>query len=151
MWLPGLLDPRPSPAPVAQPVGRRGLVLAMATLVVGTALLAFTLHVRQGSTAFVVLGVATAAAWIVGALAAGPVPLLPARVRVGATLAQAVAIGVVSFGVFAAAYQAAKHVPVLSGALQSILGKADASPPRWCWWSPLPRTVWPKRSSSAAP
>jgi len=129
MWLPSLLAPPPSPVPpVARPVARRRATITLGTFVAGSVLLSFTLHVRQGSTAFVVLGVTTAAAWIVGALAAAPVPLLPDRTRIGPTLAQAVGIGVVSFAAFAAAYQAAKHLPVLSGALHSVLGKADAAP-----------------------
>lgn len=134
MWLPSLLAPRPSPVDplahpaTAHPIARRRVLLTLATLVAGTVLLAFTLHARQGSTAFVVLGVATAAAWVLGALAAAPVPLLPDRARSGRIVVQAAALGVASFAVFAAAYQATKHVPVLSGALHSVLGKADAAP-----------------------
>jgi len=104
------------------------VVVTLGTFIVGTVLLALTLHVGQGSRAFVLFGLATAAVWGGGALVSARVALLPPRVGAGRILVQAGAIGVAFFVMFAAVYQAAKHTPVLSGALDSVLGKADAAP-----------------------
>ncbi|MCY7300582.1 MAG: hypothetical protein LH616_15385, partial [Ilumatobacteraceae bacterium] len=104
------------------------MVFTLGTFIVGTVLLALTLHVGQGSGAFVVFGLATAAAWGVGGMVSARVTLLPNGVGVGRVLVQAGAIGVALFAMFAIAYQVAKHTPVLSGALDSVLGKADAAP-----------------------
>jgi membrane protease YdiL (CAAX protease family) len=97
--------------------------------VVGAALLAATLRVPRGSTAFTVLGLLVAATWIVGAFASGPIPLRP-RSRMGTrtVIRAAVAVGIASFLAFLGAYLVAEHLPVLSSALDSILGKADAGP-----------------------
>lgn len=129
MWLADLLTPGTEP-PIDRtgPAPRRALALCAVTLAVGTTLLWLTLHARQGSGAFVVYGVATAAAWVVGALCVGPVPLVRDRRLLGRTVAGAVVIGGIAFCVFALAYQVARHVPVLSGALDRVLGKADAAP-----------------------
>jgi len=129
VWLPSLLVPRRSPVPAfAQQVSGRRAVLTLTTFIVGTVLLSLTLHVEKGSRAFVVFGLATAAAWGIGALVSAHVTLLPNRVGAGRVLVQAGAIGVTLFVMFATAYQVAKHTPVLSGALDSVLGKADAAP-----------------------
>lgn len=129
MWLADLLTPRPglSTDPIG-PAPRRSLAVCAGTLVVGTALLWLTLDARRGSGAFAVYGVATAAAWVVGALCVGPVPLVTDRRRLARTVGGAVAIGGIAFVVFALAYQVARHVPVLSGALDRVLGRADAAP-----------------------
>src|SRR5690606_5517849 len=51
---------------------RRGWVIA--TLVVGAALLAFTLGLEPGNDLFLVAGFAMAAVWAGGALLSGPMP-----------------------------------------------------------------------------
>jgi membrane protease YdiL (CAAX protease family) len=111
------------------PARHRRRVTAAVTLVAGAALLAATLRVPRGSTAFTVLGLLVAATWIVGAFVSGPIALRPRhRTPPGAVIRAAVGVGVASFLAFLGASLVARHVPVLSGALDSILGKADAGP-----------------------
>ena len=107
---------------------RRRLTAAV-TLVAGAALLAATLRVPRGSIAFTVLGLLVAATWIVGALVSGPIPLLPhARMRTGTVILGAVAVGIAAFLAFLGAALVAEHIPVVSGALDRVLGRADAGP-----------------------
>jgi membrane protease YdiL (CAAX protease family) len=95
----------------------------------GAALLAATLRVPRGSTAFTVLGLLVAATWIVGAFVSGPIPFRPrSRKPTLPVIRSAVVIGIASFLAFLGAYLVAEHLPVLSGALDSIFGKADAGP-----------------------
>lgn len=94
----------------------------------GASLLAVTLQLHRGSTWFAVLGVLTAVVWVGGALWSGPIPLRSAQPRPAQGLVPAALIGVAAFAGFAAASEAARHLPVLSGALSSVLGKADATP-----------------------
>ncbi len=110
-------------------VRHRRRLTAAATLVAGAALLAATLRVPRGSTAFTVLGLLVAATWIVGAFVSGPIALRPrSRTPTRWLILSAVALGIASFLVFLGAYFVAEHVPVLSGAVESVLGKADAGP-----------------------
>lgn len=101
-----------------------------ATLVVGTGLLAATLAVPEGSDLFTVLGLLVATAWIAGSLLSGPLPL--GRRGGSATgpreVAGPVVLGGLAYLGFLAAYLAAREVPGLGPALDSILGKADAGP-----------------------
>ena len=110
-------------------VRHRRRLTAAVTLVAGAALLAATLRVPRGSIAFTVLGLLVAATWIVGAFVSGPIPLRPhSRTPTGTVMLSAVAVGIASFLVFLGAYLVAEHLPVLSGALDRVLGKADAGP-----------------------
>ena len=110
-------------------VRHRRRLTAAVTLVAGAALLAATLRVPRGSTAFTVLGFVVATTWIVGAFVSGPIPLRPhSRAATGTVILSAVAVGIASFLVFLGAYLVAEHLPVLSGALDRVLGKADAGP-----------------------
>ena len=100
------------------------------TLVVGTALLAVTLHTPKGSTWFTAAAAALAAIWFAGSFLSGPIPIWPTRPRVWRTVAAPAAIlGVASFVAFLLVYLAARHVPGVSAALDSVLGKADAGSP----------------------
>jgi membrane protease YdiL (CAAX protease family) len=104
-------------------------MIAAVTLVAGAAVLAATLRVPRGSIAFTVLGLFVGATWILGAFVSGPIPLRPhSRTPTRTVILSAVAVGIASFLVFLGAYLVAEHLPVLSGALDSILGKADAGP-----------------------
>jgi uncharacterized protein len=127
--LPDLLTPRPErdpgePADVVR--RRRGIVVV--TLLAGSALLAGALATPRGSTAFQVLGVLAAATWLAGSVASGPVPVggRYAPVAHRRRVAGPVLLGIVAFGAFAAAERGARHVPVLSEALDSVLGRAEA-------------------------
>ena len=77
------------------------------------------------------LGLLTASTWIAGALASGPIPIRPRAPRpVVASIARAAGVGAAAFVVFLAASLVAQRVPELSGALDTILDRADAGP-RW--------------------
>lgn len=96
------------------------------TVVVGTALLGATLRVPRGSGWFVALGLVVAATWIIGAQLSGPIPIRsPARASRRVVVASAL-LGAAAALAFFGAYFVAQHVPVLSGALDSVLARADA-------------------------
>jgi membrane protease YdiL (CAAX protease family) len=125
---PDLLIPATPSAAVEAPAAlhRRRLVVVVA-LAAGTALLAGTLRAPRGSTAFTTLGLLVAAVWIAAAWLAGPVPIRPrGALALRPAIVQALALGVVAFGGFLVVDLVARHVPVLAGALDSVLGKADA-------------------------
>jgi membrane protease YdiL (CAAX protease family) len=117
-------------------VRRRRAVVA-ATLVVGASLLAATLAAPRGSSVFYVVGFALAAVWVAGSLASGPLHLGrlgdPAAVGGDApppggrrTVVAPLLLGVASYLVFLGLYLVARELPGLSGALETVLGKADA-------------------------
>ena len=126
-----LLTPS-SEAPHAEPtpVVRRRRTVVAATLVVGTGLLAATVAVPAGSDLFTVLGLLVAATWTGGSLLSGPLHLG----RRGGTatgrreVVGPIELGVVAYVAFLAVDLVARQVPGLGGALDSILGKADAGP-----------------------
>lgn len=116
-------DTEPDDAPGTE--RRRRTALAV-TIVTASVLLGATLRVDEGSTEFTVLGLLAAGTWAVGALASGPIPIVPLpERRVLATLAAGAGVGAVAFVVFLAAYLVAQHLPGLSGALDSLLDRAD--------------------------
>ena len=116
----------PEPAPVL----RRRRIVSAATLVCGSALLAGTLSAPRGSAWFFAFGALAAATWLLGGISAGPLrwghrggvaanppPVLaPVLAAVGA------------FTLFLAADLVVRHLPVLSGALGTVLAAADAGP-----------------------
>lgn len=132
MRVPELVALGPDREP-ADPVSirRRRWAAVAATVVVGTALLAATLRVEQGSDGFTALALVAALVWIGGAFASGPVALRPVRpsspVRV---TVQAGVLGAFAFVVFLVASLIGQQVPGIDGALDSILAKADAGS-RW--------------------
>ena len=98
-----------------------------ATLIVGTLLLCATLRVPHGSTWFTVLGFLVAATWIGGAFLSGPIRFRPAApLAIGRVVGTAVAVAILAYVAFVVAYLVAERLPVLSGALDSVLDKADA-------------------------
>jgi membrane protease YdiL (CAAX protease family) len=131
MWLPDLLVPATEPVDIqADPSLLRRRIVTGVTLVVGTALLAATLRLRPGSGWFSAFGLMAAAAWIAGGLLSGPIPLRPDRPAAWRTVAlPALAVGVIAFLGFLAADLVGQQLPWISGALSSILDKADAGPP----------------------
>jgi membrane protease YdiL (CAAX protease family) len=96
--------------------------------VVGTALLAATLRVPDGSAWFTVLALLVAATWTVGSFASGPIPFQPDRRAPGRTLVGAVVVGIAAFGLFVIAYLVARHLPLVGPALDGVLDTADAGP-----------------------
>ena len=93
-------------------------------------MLAATLAVPTGSVAFTGLGLAVAATWLVGSLLSGPLHLGGRRggTSGGRELLGPVVLGLVAYLGFLGAYLVAREIPGLAGALESILGKADAGP-----------------------
>jgi len=108
---------------------RRRRTAVAVTLVLGTALLAATLHIERGSGWFAAFGLLLAATWIIGAVISGPIALRPPRLDGWRNVVMpAVLFGVIAFIVFFAIYLAAREVPMVSSALDNVLSKADAGP-----------------------
>ncbi len=131
MRLPDILLPSTQPLAVEDEatVRRRRLVVA-ATLVVGAALLASTLAAPKGSGLFYGLGLLVAATWVAGGLLSGPIPL-GRRAGAGSgrrTVVAPLVLGLLLFVGFAAATLVAQRTPILSGAVDRVLAKADAGP-----------------------
>ena len=129
MRIPDLLVPSTEPASVDEPAARRRRrVTTATTIVVGTALLAATLRVPDGSAWFTVLGLLVAATWTVGSFVSGPIPFKPDRDVSWRTFVEPVVGGVAAFGAFLAAYLVARHLPLVGAALDGVLATADAGP-----------------------
>ena len=99
-------------------------------MITGTVLLAATIDARPDSAAFYALAATTAAVWMAGSVASGPLPL---GRRGGLSdgrreFAVPAVVGVVLFGLFVASDLVARHVPGVSGALDDILSHADIGP-----------------------
>ena len=117
----------PEPIHRDESVRRRRLIVAV-TLVIGTALLAMTLRVPAGSTDFFVIGFFAASAWILGAVASGPIPIDSIGSSRTKVVFTAIAIGAVAFLCFLVADLVGQHLPLVSPSLHNILIKADAGP-----------------------
>jgi uncharacterized protein len=127
--VPDLLVPsNEAPAVDVPAARRRRRVVTAATLVVGTALLAATLRVPDGSEWFTVLGLLVAATWTVGSFVSGPIPFQPDRDIAWRTFVGPVVGGVAAFGAFLAAYLVARHLPLIGAALNGVMATADAVP-----------------------
>ena len=127
MRIPDLLVPATEPPTVdGPPARRRRRVVTGVAIVVGTALLAATLRVPDGSAWFTVLGLLVAATWTVGSFVSGPIPFQPNRHMAWRTFVRAVIAGVAAFGAFLAATLVARHLPLVGPALDGVLATADA-------------------------
>jgi uncharacterized protein len=127
--VPSVLVPATEPPTVDVPEGRRRRrVVTAVTIVVGTALLAATLRVPHGSAWFTVLGLLVAAAWTVGSLVSGPIPLGPDHAVAWPTFVEAVVVGIAAFAAFLVAYLVVRHLPLVGPALDGVLATADAGP-----------------------
>lgn len=124
MRLPEILGPPAAQAAVEEgPVVRRRRVLVLVTLVVGTGLLGATLAAPQGSGLFYGLGLLVAATWVLGGLLSGPLPL--GRLDGGRALAAPLAVAALLFLAFSAVTLVAQRIPLLAGAVERVLAKAD--------------------------
>lgn len=97
-------------------------------VVAGAALIAATLRLPRGSGAFYAAGFALAVVWIVAAVFFGPIQWwgdVPTR-REQALLG--VVGGGLTFAVFLAGAAIGRHISLLAGPIDSVLGKADAGP-----------------------
>jgi membrane protease YdiL (CAAX protease family) len=105
---------------------RRRVVIG--TAVTGAGVLGASLSSRPDSPRFYGLTAATAATWVVGGLAAGPLHLGHIR-GPGGTLRRPVvtpvALGVGAFGLFYGAALVARTIPLLDRAISSVLRYAD--------------------------
>jgi uncharacterized protein len=105
---------------------RRRRLVSIATVAVGSMLLAATLRVPHGSTSFVVFGLLVATTWTVGALLSGPIPF-SSGARAGPYIAVAAfVIGVIAYAAFVGAFLVARHFPVIGPALDRLGDAAEA-------------------------
>lgn len=112
-------------------VRRRRQVVAGTTLV-GTTLLGASLQSEPDSKAFYGLTAATAATWVGGALASGPLHLGYIQLRsdkLVRPVVTPVATGVAAFGAFYACALVSRRIPFLRDAISSVLSFADAGRP----------------------
>jgi uncharacterized protein len=107
---------------------RRRRVVTAVVVVVGTALLAATLRVPEGSAWFSVLALLVAATWTVGSFLSGPIPFRGDRETPWRTFLGPVVVGIAAFGVFVIAYVVVRHLPLVGPALDGVLATADAGP-----------------------
>lgn len=115
------------PQPLAASSRRHRGTAVGVTLVIGAGLLAATLHVPRPSAWFTILGIALATTWFVGAILARPVPIRPRTARPWPTVvAFATAVGGVAFLVFWGGSRVARHVPIVSGAVDSVLDSTES-------------------------
>ncbi len=105
---------------------RRRQVVAVATIVVGAALLGVTLRIEQGSGWFYAATLGLAAIWTLGAFASGPLHL--GRVGTGEhasrPVLQPVLSGLALAGVFVVGALAVREIPVLADQVRSVTGYA---------------------------
>lgn len=110
------------------PVLRRRRVVAGTTLVVGSAVLWWSLRLPPGDPLFYVGTAALAVVWVVGALLAGPLYLGRAHTRTGTAYArpvvQSLALGALLLAVFLAGAFLVAQVPVLRGPVDDLLDHA---------------------------
>ena len=131
MRLPDILVPSTQPRVVEDDGAvRRRRVVVLATLVVGAALLGGTLAAPEGSGLFYGLGLLVAATWLGGSLLSGRLHLgrrggAPGG---GRELVAPLLLGVALFLAFSAAALVAQRVPLLAGAVDRVLEKADGGP-----------------------
>jgi uncharacterized protein len=105
---------------------RRRVVTGVA--ITGAGMLALSFSSEPGSRRFYVLTLGVAGTWLVGALCSGPLPRGCVRIgepRWRRTVIAPVAAGVAAFGAFYGAALVARRLPVLSGAITSVLRYAS--------------------------
>ena len=97
--------------------------VVVVTLAAGATLLALTLGGSPGSDRFYALSLGLSAVWIVGAFAAGPIPVGRARSKI--RVAGAVVLGAIAFGVFVVGDLLFHLVPPLHREVDRIIDRAD--------------------------
>jgi CAAX protease family protein len=107
---------------------RRRRVVALVTLLVGAAVLAFALRIQPGDPLFYVATLGLAAVWAVGAVASGPLHLGWAHTRAGGEdarpIVQSLALGALLLAVFLAGALVVAHVPLLRDPVEHLLDHA---------------------------
>jgi membrane protease YdiL (CAAX protease family) len=107
-------------------VQRRRIAVAF-VLVIGAALLAYSLALQPGDASFYWLTLVLAAVWIVGALASGPLHLggVRFRGRNQRPVITGTVVGLLVAGVFALGGLIAREIPALSGHVTRVLEFAN--------------------------
>ena len=107
---------------------RRRRVVALVTLVVGAAVLAFALRIQPGDPMFYVATLGLAAVWATGAFASGPLHLGHAHTRAGGQdarpIVQSLALGALLLALFLVGAVVVAQVPVLRDPVQHLLDHA---------------------------
>ena len=106
---------------------RRRRIVAAVTLVIGAAVLAYSLRIPAGDPAFYGWTLALAAVWIVGAFASGPLHLGHAWTReggLGRPVVQSLALAALITGLFLAGAVVVAQIPVLRGPVDALLDHA---------------------------
>lgn len=114
---------------------RRRRLVALATLVIGAAVLAVSLRVPPGDDAFYPATLALAAVWVVGGFASGPLHL--GRIHRGGRfvrpVVEPIAVGLALSVAFVGAALIAREVPFLSGQAEYVLEHATKGS-GWAIW-----------------
>ena len=107
---------------------RRRRVVALVTLGVGAAVLAFALRIQPGDPMFYVATLGLAAVWATGAFASGPLHLGHAHTRAGGQdarpIVQSLALGALLLALFLVGAVVVAQVPVLRDPVQHLLDHA---------------------------
>lgn len=122
-----LVTPVSRPAAEPRRVRRRRVVVAGATYLVGALALAFALRIPPGDPRFYPATIALAAAWVVGALASGPLHLGSGRTRTGGRsrpVVQSLALGVFVLAVFLVGALVVARTPLLRAPVGVLLDHA---------------------------
>ena len=127
MSLPPTDDER-AVAAVNREVTRSQRAIACVAVVAGAVLIAATLRLPRGSGGFYAAGFALAAVWLAAAVAHGRIQWWGKETGHREQVAAGVVGGVVTFAVFLAAAAIGRHINLLAGPIDSVLGKADAGP-----------------------
>lgn len=126
-----LLTPVPRDQRDPAPVMRRRRVVTVLTLLVGGALLWWSLQLPPGNPLFYVGTAALALTWLVGAFASGPLHLGRAHTRRGTAYArpvvQSLCLGSLLLGIFLAGAFLVAQVPALAEPVEDLLDHARYS------------------------
>ncbi|MBA3782015.1 MAG: CPBP family intramembrane metalloprotease [Nocardioides sp.] len=106
---------------------RRRRIVAVATIIVGAALLGVSLRIEQGSGWFYAATLGLALVWTLGAFASGPLHLgrVGTEEHSARPVVQPVLVGLGLAGVFVVGALVVREIPVLADQVRNITGYAD--------------------------
>ncbi|GAB3071542.1 MULTISPECIES: CPBP family intramembrane glutamic endopeptidase [unclassified Phycicoccus] len=122
-----LVTPVPRDHTESDAAFRRRRVVAVVTLLVGTAVLTLALRIAPGDPAFYAATVGLALVWTVGAFASGPLHLGRARTRSGGDarpIVQSLALGALLLAVFLLGGLVIARIPLLRDPVTNLLDHA---------------------------
>ena len=124
-----LVDPVPRDHTESDAAFRRRRVVAVVTLLVGAAILAWALRIEPGDPTFYVATFALAVVWAIGAFVSGPLHLGRGNTRTGQrhsrAVVQSLALGALLLGLFMAGAAVVAQIPVLRDPVQELLDHAE--------------------------